>query len=68
MTINESQEQSLSHIELSLKKPISILGLLYIVVFIVTNLKGHKIIICDVDSNQENSTTNVVFKKSLNNL
>ncbi|XP_073313552.1 uncharacterized protein [Primulina huaijiensis] len=49
MTINKSQEQSLSHVGLLLKKPVFSHGQLYVAVSRVTNPKGLKILICDSD-------------------
>lgn len=59
MTINKSQGQSLSHVGLYLKKSVFSHGQLYVVMSRVTNHKGLKILICDKDDGQDNSTTNV---------
>ncbi|XP_073120000.1 uncharacterized protein [Henckelia pumila] len=68
MTINKSQGQSLSHVGLFLKKPVFSHGQLYVALSRVTSPKGLKLLICDADGNQENSTTNVVFKEVFHNL
>ncbi|XP_075096389.1 uncharacterized protein LOC107763668 [Nicotiana tabacum] len=68
MTINKSQEQSLSHVGLFLKKPVFTHGQLYVVLSRVTRRKGLKILVCDDDGQITTEATNVVFKEVFRNL
>ncbi|XP_057544039.1 uncharacterized protein LOC130823436 [Amaranthus tricolor] len=66
MTINKSQGQSLSHVELFLPKPVFSHGQLYVAVSRVRSKKGLKILIVDKDNqtttSSSSSTDNVVYK------
>ncbi|XP_019179701.1 PREDICTED: ATP-dependent DNA helicase PIF1-like [Ipomoea nil] len=68
MTINKIQGQTLTHVGLLLKKPVFVHGQLYVAASRVTNPKGLKIVICDENGQDSNSTINVVYKKIFNNL
>ena len=68
MTINKSQDQSLSMVGLYLSKPIFSHGQLYVALSRVNSRKGLKILIHDKDQKSMTSTTNVVFKEAFKNL
>ncbi|XP_019190816.1 PREDICTED: uncharacterized protein LOC109185292 [Ipomoea nil] len=68
MTINKSQEQTLTHVGLLLKKPVFVHDQLYVAASRVTNPKSLKIVICDENGQDSNSTINVVYKEIINNL
>ncbi|XP_071729379.1 uncharacterized protein [Rutidosis leptorrhynchoides] len=61
MTINKSQGQSLSRVGLFLPQPVFTHGQLYVAISRVKNKNGLKILICDKDMNDSNTTTNVVY-------
>ncbi|XP_045830712.1 ATP-dependent DNA helicase PIF1-like [Trifolium pratense] len=62
MTINKSQGQSLDSVGLYLPKSVFSHGQLYIALSRVKSKKGLKILINNGNSDEPNSTTNVVFK------
>ncbi|KAM3251231.1 hypothetical protein P3L10_005301 [Capsicum annuum] len=64
MTINKSQGQSLSHVELFLKKPVFIHGQLYVALSRVISRKRLKILAYDEDG----QITNVVYREVFQNL
>ncbi|XP_057438322.1 uncharacterized protein LOC130730349 [Lotus japonicus] len=68
MTINKSQGQSLKSVGLYLPKPVFSHGQLYVAFSRVTHRKGLKILICDGDDSNSNSTSNVVYKEVFRNL
>ncbi|XP_057456013.1 uncharacterized protein LOC130747178 [Lotus japonicus] len=68
MTINKSQGQSLKSVGLYLPKPVFSHGQLYVAFSRVTHRKGLKILICDGDDNNSNSTSNVVYKEVFRNV
>ncbi|XP_057422891.1 uncharacterized protein LOC130716878 [Lotus japonicus] len=68
MTINKSQGQSLKSVGLYLPKPVFSHGQLYVAFSRVTHRKGLKILICDGDDSNSNSTSNVVYKEVFRNV
>ncbi|XP_071705205.1 uncharacterized protein [Rutidosis leptorrhynchoides] len=68
MTINKSQGQSLSHVDLFLPRPVFTHGQLYVAISRVKSKKGLKVLICDKDMNVSSTTTNVVYKEVLQKL
>jgi len=68
MTINKSQGQTLSKVELYLPHPVFTHGQLYIAISRVTTKKGLKILILNEDGKVSNTTTNVVYKEIFENL
>ncbi|XP_074300397.1 uncharacterized protein LOC141631656 [Silene latifolia] len=61
MTINKSQGQSLSQVNIYLPRPVFSHGQLYVALFRVTRKEGLKILICDSDMRTSTTTTNVVY-------
>jgi hypothetical protein len=61
MTINKSQGQSLSRVEVYLPKPVFTHGQLYVAVSQVTSRKCLKLLILDEDNNVWKETTNVLY-------
>ncbi|KAM3265927.1 hypothetical protein P3L10_002921 [Capsicum annuum] len=68
MTINKSQGQSLSHVELFLKKSVFTHGQLYVALSRVTSRKGLKILVYDDDGKITNEARNVVYIEVFRNL
>ena len=68
MTINKSQEQSLSHVRLYPPRAIFCHGQLYVAISRVTSRKSLKMLITHEDGNIVNSTINVVYNEVFNNL
>jgi len=67
LTINKSQGQSLSRIRLYLPCIIFAHEQLYVVISRVKTKKSLKIFILDEDENVNNTTKNVVYKKTFEN-
>ena len=65
MTINKSQEQTLSAVGVYLKKPVFSHGQLYVAISRVTTKSGLKILIEDNDGQCTNETRNVVYREVL---
>ncbi|KAL6578900.1 hypothetical protein OROMI_009116 [Orobanche minor] len=65
MTINKSQGQTLSQVDLFLQRPVFSHGQLYVAVSRVKSKKGLKVLCCDKNGNYSNYTTNVVYKEVL---
>lgn len=63
MIINKSLGQSLSIVGLFLKRPVFKHVQLYVVVSRVMSCQGLKIILCDSEEDDQNTTTNVVYKE-----
>jgi len=63
MTINKSQGQSLSRVEVYLRKPVFTHGQLYVALYRVTSRKGLKLLILDEGNNVCKETTNVVYRE-----
>lgn len=63
MTINKSQGQTLSHVGLFLPKPVFSHGQLYVALSRVTNKGGIRILIAGDQGQDQNTTTNVVYKE-----
>jgi ATP-dependent DNA helicase PIF1 len=63
MTINKSQGQTLSIVDVYLQIPVFTHGQLYVVISGVTSKNGLKILIEDEDGNYTNETRNVVYKE-----
>ncbi|KAM3303474.1 ATP-dependent DNA helicase pif1 isoform X1 [Capsicum chacoense] len=61
MTINKSQDQSLSHAGLFLKKSVFTYGQLYVALSRVTSRKGLKILVYDDDEKLTNEARNIVY-------
>ncbi|XP_076959291.1 uncharacterized protein LOC143635316 [Bidens hawaiensis] len=61
MTINKSQGQSLSRVEVYLKDPVFSHGQLYVALSRVNSRDGIKLVILDKESKLTNKTTNVVY-------
>ncbi|XP_071699497.1 uncharacterized protein [Rutidosis leptorrhynchoides] len=68
MTINKSQGQSLTNVDLFLPKPVFSHGQLYVALSRVTSKKGLKVLILNKDNELANTTKNVVFKEVLKHL
>jgi len=68
MTINKSQGQSLSTVELYLPKPAFSHGQLYVALSRVKSKNRLKVLIHVKDHKTLSSTTNVVFKEVFKNL
>ncbi|XP_022009102.1 uncharacterized protein LOC110908458 [Helianthus annuus] len=62
MTINKSQGQSLSKVDLFLRQPVFSLGQLYVALSRVKSRDGLKLVIVDKDGKLMNTTLNVVYK------
>jgi len=68
MTINKSQGQSLSRVDLYLKQPVFSHRQLYVAFSRVKSKAGLKILIQDKAGNVTNHTTNVVYKEIFGNM
>ncbi|KAM3360261.1 hypothetical protein P3S68_019973 [Capsicum galapagoense] len=68
ITINKSQDQSLSHVGLYLKKPVFMHGQLYVAISRMTSRKGLKILVYDDDEKITNEARNVVYIEVFCNL
>ncbi|KAD4585727.1 hypothetical protein E3N88_23328 [Mikania micrantha] len=68
MTINKSQDQSLSKVGLFLKYPVFTYGQLYFALSWVKSKDGLKLLILDKDGQLTNKTSNVVYKEVFTNL
>ncbi|KAM3323257.1 hypothetical protein P3S67_004408 [Capsicum chacoense] len=68
MTINKSQGQSLSHVELFLKKSVFKNRQLYVALSRVTSRKGLKILVYDDDEKITNEARNVGYIEVFHNL
>lgn len=68
MTINKSQGQLLSHVNLFLKKSVFAHGQLYVALSRVTNRKGLKILAYDEDGKITGKVKNIVYKEVFHNL
>jgi ATP-dependent DNA helicase PIF1 len=65
MTINKSQGQTLSTVDLYMKKPVFTHGQLYVVVSRTTSRTGLRILIKNEDGSCRSQTQNVVYKEIL---
>ncbi|XP_024013969.1 uncharacterized protein LOC112088047 [Eutrema salsugineum] len=63
MTINKSQEQTLSSVSLYLPRPVFSHGQLYVALSRVKSKAGLKVLIVDKEGNPQKQTMNVVFKE-----
>jgi ATP-dependent DNA helicase PIF1 len=63
MTINKSQGQTLTNVEIYLKRPVFTHGQLYVAISRVTSKQGLKILIEDDDGKPSNETKNIVYKE-----
>ncbi|XP_076918409.1 uncharacterized protein LOC143578824 [Bidens hawaiensis] len=68
ITINKSQDQSLSRVGLYLKDPVFSHGQLYVALSRVKRRDGIKLVILDKESKLTNKTTNVVYKEIFGNV
>nr|GEZ11872.1 ATP-dependent DNA helicase PIF1-like [Tanacetum cinerariifolium] len=68
MTINKSQGQTLSKVDLYLERPFFSHGQLYVAVSRVKSKKGLKVLCCDKEGKYTNCTTNVVYREVLHRL
>ncbi|KAL8128716.1 hypothetical protein V2J09_017871 [Rumex salicifolius] len=68
MTINKSQGQSLSQVDLFLPKPVFTHSQLYVTVSRVSSRKGLKTLLGDRQGCPPNMTTNVLYKKVFSNV
>lgn len=68
MTINKSQEQSLSHVGVHLSRPVFTHGQLYVAFSRVRSIEGLKIYIPGTAYGKDNCTTNVVYKEVFRNI
>ncbi|XP_057418166.1 uncharacterized protein LOC130712347 [Lotus japonicus] len=68
MTINKSQGQTLSQVDLFLPRPVFTHGQLYVALSRARSRKGLKLCILDEGGKQQTSTINVVFKEVFGNV
>jgi ATP-dependent DNA helicase PIF1 len=68
MTINKSQGQTLSTVEVYLQRPVFTHGQLYVAMSRVKSKNRLKYLIEDEDSNCTNETKNVVYKEVFSHL
>lgn len=65
MTINKSQDRSLSKTGLFLQELVFIYDQLYVVLSKVKSREGLQLLILDKDDNLTNRTYNIIYKKSI---